>query len=138
MDRLANALVGPAAADVGCHCLVDVGIAGLRILGKQGCSLHDLPGLAVAALRNVDLLPRNLQWMASIRREPLDGGDVLAFNRSDAGHAGTFRLTVHVNRAGTATVHAATEFGSGESQCVPERPEQGSLRVDLNRSFSHR
>src|SRR5215213_9299260 len=56
MHGLANALIGPAAADVG-HRLIDVGIGRLRLLLQQRRGRHDLPGLAVAALRHVNRGP---------------------------------------------------------------------------------
>ena len=53
MHRLADALIGAAPADVG-HRLVDVRVGRLRIFLQQCGGRHDLPGLAIAALRNVD------------------------------------------------------------------------------------
>src|SRR5262245_19211766 len=44
----ADALIGPAAADIG-HRGVDVRVGGVRSLPQQGGRRHDLPGLAVAA-----------------------------------------------------------------------------------------
>src|SRR5467141_2926250 len=53
LDRRANPLVGTAAADVAGHGLVDLAIGGLRRLGEQAGRLHDLPALAVGALRDI-------------------------------------------------------------------------------------
>src|ERR1700722_8004810 len=54
MDRLADALIGAAATDVG-HRGVDIGVGGLRRRLQQSGGGHDLAGLAVAALRHVVL-----------------------------------------------------------------------------------
>src|SRR5215472_2535187 len=53
VHRRADALVGTAAADVG-HRLVDVGVGRLGLLCEERRRGHDLPRLAVAALRHVD------------------------------------------------------------------------------------
>src|ERR1700675_4093874 len=53
MDGLADALVGSAAADVAAHEVIDIGVGRVGLLGEQRDCGHDLPGLAVAALRDV-------------------------------------------------------------------------------------
>ena len=66
LDRLDDALVGPAAADVAVHVLHDFlprGVLGPR---QQGLGLHDLPGLAVAALGHLFGHPGFLQPVAAI------------------------------------------------------------------------
>src|SRR5205807_8903595 len=50
LDRGANAQIGAAAADVAGHGRVDIGIAGMLIVGQQRGRGHDLSRLAVAAL----------------------------------------------------------------------------------------
>ena len=60
MNGFADALVRTAAADVAAHGVVDIGVGGLGFFGKQGYGGHDLPGLAVAALRNLLGDPRLL------------------------------------------------------------------------------
>src|ERR1051325_4266001 len=52
MDGGPNALVCTAAANVG-HRLIDVRIGGVRLLGEQRGRGHDLPRLAIAALRHI-------------------------------------------------------------------------------------
>src|SRR5215472_12651338 len=53
VHRRADALIGAAPADVG-HRLVDVGVGRLGLLCEERRRGHDLPRLAVAALRHVD------------------------------------------------------------------------------------
>src|SRR5689334_20910240 len=72
MHRLADALIRPAAADVG-HRLVDFGVGGFRLLLQECDGGHDLAGLAVAALRHVYAEPSLLHRVRGIRRQPLDG-----------------------------------------------------------------
>src|SRR5205085_3955112 len=78
LDRRANPLIGAAAADVAGHGLVDLVIGGRRCPGEQAAGLHDLPALAVAALRDVQPAPRVLDPLADRRRaDRLDGRDLL-------------------------------------------------------------
>src|SRR5882672_2849577 len=125
LDRRANPLVGAAAAYVAGHRLVDIVIGGLRRLGEQAGGLHDLPALAVAALRDVQAAPRRLDAPADRRRaDPLDGRDLLAFRSRDRRDARARRRTVQVHRARAAEGHATPELGAGESQFVAQRPEE--------------
>src|SRR5579864_9351116 len=78
MDGLADALISAATADVATHSIVDVSVGGVRFLREQGYRGHNLPRLAVAALRIVFLHPGFLDSMAAIRREVLDCSDLLS------------------------------------------------------------
>src|SRR5579871_3034786 len=66
VNRLANALVRAAAADVSAHEVVNIRVSWFRFFLKQSDSGHNLSGLTVAALRNVFLHPRLLYRMASV------------------------------------------------------------------------
>src|SRR3989441_1417481 len=134
LDRRANPLVGAAAADVAGHGLVDIVIGGLRRLGEQAGGLHDLPALAVAALRDVQAAPRRLDAPAHRRRaDSLDRRDLLAFRSRDRRDARARRRTVQVHRARAAEGHATPELGAGESQFVAQRPEQWRVRGHIDR-----
>src|SRR5215471_11939209 len=110
----ADALIGAAAADVAGHGRIDVGIAGLRILGEQRSGGHDLSRLAVTALRNVELDPGALHRVAVVARQTLDGNDVLAARGAHRGYAGTHRRTLQMHGAGTAQCHPTAVFGARE------------------------
>src|SRR5688572_28317158 len=58
VHRLLDAQVGAAAAYVAGHRGVDLRVARPGISGQQRRRRHDLAGLAIAALRHVDFLPR--------------------------------------------------------------------------------
>src|SRR5260370_92779 len=66
-DCSADALIRAASADVARHCAVDVLIARFWLLRQQVGGLHDLPALAVATLRNDQVLPRRLHLAADRR-----------------------------------------------------------------------
>src|SRR5215472_4122249 len=63
MDGLANALISAATANVAAHGIVNVRVGGVGLLGEKRNRGHDLPGLAIAALRNVFLHPGFLDRM---------------------------------------------------------------------------
>src|SRR5207302_1097843 len=134
LDRRANPLIGAAATDVAGHRLVDIVIGGLRGLGEQAGRLHDLPTLAVAALRDVQAAPRGLDALADrCSTDPLDGRDLLAFRSRDRRDARARRRTIQVHRARAAEGHATPELGAGESELVAQRPEQWRVRRHVHR-----
>src|SRR6266436_794802 len=98
----ADALVGAAAADVG-HRRVDIGVARLRVFPDQSGGCHDLPRLAVAALRYVERRPGPLHGMGAVRGKPFDGDDPVArLEVADQYRAGAPHLAVDVHGAGAA------------------------------------
>ena len=74
MDCRPNARVRPASADVG-HGRVNLIVRWIWSLPKERYGRHDLSGLAVAALRNVELLPCKLDEMCPIGGQALDSRD---------------------------------------------------------------
>src|SRR6516162_7548829 len=78
LDCAANPLICAAAADVAEHCVVDIGVRGMRRLYQQRRGLHDLPGLAIAALRHVECAPGDLNRVLPVGIERFDGGNRLA------------------------------------------------------------
>src|SRR3954469_10732043 len=101
-DGRFDALVAAAAAEVAGHRVHDVlvGRSGLRL--EQGGGLHDLPGLAVAALRHAEIAPRDLNRMLALRVEAFDGGAGLAADVPPRPAEGAPRFPVHMPRAGAS------------------------------------
>jgi len=111
MDRLANAHVGSASTYIA-DVVVDILIAGVRVLLEEIHRRHDLAGLAVAALRNVEFKPGLLHRVQVFARggEPFYGGDRPTVNRRNRCHARTLRLAIDVDRAGAALACATPEL----------------------------
>ena len=65
-----NALIAAAAAQIARHGGIDLGVGGRRGFGKQGRGVHDLAGLAVAALRHADIAPRHLHGVTALASSP--------------------------------------------------------------------
>ena len=125
MDGAADGLIGSAAANVVVHGFVDIGVGGLRGFGQQRGGRHDLPGLAIAALRHVFIGPGALHRMAAIGREAFDGGDLLPATPDIGMVQERMRLAINVDRTGAAERHAATEFRSRDAERIAQDPEQG-------------
>src|SRR5476649_2621226 len=122
VDGGADPLIGTAAADVAAHGVVDVGVGGRLVRLEQRGGAHDLPALAVAALRHVDL----------VRLHRFDGGDLLADGGRNRRHARADRLAAQVHGAGAAQSRAATEFGAGHVQVVAQGPQDGRRRIGID------
>src|SRR6185369_3424027 len=128
LDRGTDPRVGPAAADVAFHGLVDLRVGGIRVALQQRGGRHDLPGLAVAALRDAVVDPGRLQRAADgLGADRFDRDDLAVRNRRDRRDARAHSLAVHVNGAGAAERHAAAELAARQPELVPQRPQQRGL-----------
>ena len=125
LDRVADARVGHAAAEVARHHRVDVRVGRVGKVLQQHGRLHDLSGLAVAALRHLQLAPGLLHRMVAGGIQALDRGDLGALDGADWGDAGPRRAASDMNRAGAAHADAAAELGALKSDLVAKEPEQG-------------
>src|SRR6185295_17549758 len=125
-------LVGAAAAEVG-HRRVDVCVGRLAVFRQQRCRRHELPGLAVAALRHIQFRPGFLHRVACVARQAFDGRDPVAgFDVADRDRARAHQLPVQVHRAGAALGHAAAVFGSGQSDLLPDHPKERRIGFHLH------
>ncbi len=122
MDRFADAGIGAAAADVAAHRGVDVVIARIRHALEQGGGAHDLSRLAVAALRDIEFAPGDLDRVAAVFGQPLDRRDGLALGRGNGNHAGAHGLPVDMHGAGPAQRLAAGVLGPGKPRDVADCP----------------
>src|SRR6202040_418197 len=110
-DRFANAYVGPAAADVAGHGIVDIGVGRSGIAGDERGGGHDLARLAVAALNDLAVEPGLLDFRARRRcADRFDGGDLGCADAVDRRDAGARGNAVDVDGAGAAQRHAAAEL----------------------------
>src|SRR5690349_20621278 len=73
VNGFANALIGAAAADIATHGVIDILIGGIGIFAQQYRSSHDLPALAITALRHIFLGPCLLQGMTAIGGKSFNG-----------------------------------------------------------------
>src|SRR5207245_525572 len=123
MDGVFDALVSTAAADVARHRFTDLVARRFWILDQQRCRLHDLTGLAIAALRDVEVAPGLLNRMIARRMEAFDRRDLPADHVGNRGDTGAYGLLVDKDGTSAAEVLAAGEFGDGQSHLVTEIPQ---------------
>ena len=94
---------------------------GFGVLREQRRGRHQLAGLTVAALRHVELLPRALQRMRAVGRQPFDRRDLGAGDRRHAA------LCTSASRVPLmCTVHAP--------HCAMPQPNFVPLRSSTSRS----
>ena len=105
---------------------------GLAISVRERDRRHDLAGLAVAALDDVQPVPGVLHGPRDLARDTLDRGDLAAGGGRGRRHAGTDGLPVEMHRAGAALGDAASVLGAREPEILAQRPEQGSVRIGGN------
>jgi hypothetical protein len=92
---------------------------------------HDLAGLAIAALRDIELDPGFLHGVQAVvaGREALDRRYRTALERGHRYPAGHRGVAIKMHGTGPAKAHAAAEFRAGESEVVAQHPEQGGVFI---------
>src|SRR5262249_54596629 len=121
LDRLADADVGAAAANVSCHRGVNVGVVGMRRVRKQRCRRHDLTGLTIAALNDFQIQPGLLDRGSRARSaDALDRGYAAIADGADRQQTGAQRFALYVYGAGTALRDAAAEFSAGHAEHIAQ------------------
>src|SRR5829696_1754817 len=132
VDCLADLLEGPATADIG-DGLVDILVGRLRLLLEKCCDRHDHAALAITALRNVVGDPGLLHLVqGAIAGEAFDRGDLLARRFADRDAAGAHRDPVDMHGAGAALCNAASVFGAGQPDVLPDCPKKRRIVFDVH------
>ncbi len=108
-------------------------VIGFGIGGEQRRRGHQLPALAIAALRHFELDPGALQRLAGRRLAlGLDGAHLGLADGRDRGDAGAARLAVHMDGARAAQRNAAAVLGAGEPELIAQHPEHGRIALDVH------
>src|SRR5215475_1238521 len=121
MNRLPDAMISAAAARVR-YSGIDVGIGWIGLPLEQSQRAHDHPGLAIAALRGIEFLPRDLNRMAAVRRDSFDRGDFPAGCHASGNAAGADRLTIDVHGARAALSDTAAELRARQTDMIADHP----------------
>src|SRR5437879_1010722 len=133
LDGRADAGIGATAANVARHRLVDIAVGGRGVLRQQRAGGHDLAGLAVAALHDLEVEPRLLHPLADgCGADALDGRDGMADRGAHRCDARSSWYAVEVHGAGAAQCGAAAELGASHAEQVPQDPKQRHVgwRID--------
>src|SRR5262245_15793801 len=132
LDGGTDANVGGAAADVAVHGEVDVAVGRSPHLLQKGDCAHDLPGLAVAALRHVAGVPGALDGRRHPVSDPFDRRNFRVAEGGDRQRAGTQRLAVEEHGARPALGNPAPVLCSGQAERVAQHPQERSTAVDID------
>src|SRR5690606_17256594 len=89
--------ISGTATNITVHGRFDFLIGWTGITFYQGSGIHDLPGLAVAALRHIVLQPSFLYRVVALIGESLDSGDLLVPNPCSRQHTGPNRCSVKMD-----------------------------------------
>ena len=131
MDGVFDALVSAAAADVARHNLSYLVAGRFWIFRQERGRLHDLTGLAIAALRNIQFAPGLLNRVIAGRMKAFDRGDVAAGHIGNRCNAGAHGALVDHNGAGAAERLAAAKFGAGQAHFIAEKPKQRKVGIAI-------
>ncbi len=142
-DRLADPRIRAAAADVADLLDVAIGDRAATLLAAdlvdERDRPHDLPGLAIAALRDVEVEPcllHRVQFavlLADGLGQALDRRDLVRrLDLGDRHGAGVERLAVDVAGARLADVDAAPVLGPGDAEHVAEDPQRPDVPGDVD------
>jgi hypothetical protein len=124
-----DALIATAPAQIAGHAAGDVGVGRRRLLGEQRRRIHDLAGLAIAALRHAEVAPGDLHGVLALGVQALDGDDRLGCRRRHRRRAGADRIAVEMHGAVAAERGTAAELGAGEAQLVAQVPQDRHRRI---------
>jgi hypothetical protein len=123
MDGVFDTLVSTAAAYVPRHRVTYLVARRFWILDQERSRLHDLTGLAIAALRDIEVAPSFLNRMIARRMETLDGRDLPVGHVGNRGDTGAYGLLVDKDGASTAEGLAAAKLGASQSHLITEKPK---------------
>src|SRR5680860_1426983 len=124
VDRLSDAHIGRAAADVPIHRVIDIRVARFRNLGEQRDGAHHLAGLTIPALRHVKGDPRALHRLRHRAGNTFDGCDLGPFDGRNRRSTGAPWLTVNMHGAGATLRDSAAELGAREPKLIAQHPQQ--------------
>src|SRR2546425_9328289 len=128
-----DAHICPAAAEVGAHRSVDVGVGRLLVRLEQRDRRHDLAALAIAALHDVVAHPGILYRAADpVVTDGLDRRELAAGDGRHRRHAGAALLAVDVHRASPAYRDTATELGAAQAERIAQHPEHRRVAGDTH------
>jgi hypothetical protein len=126
-----DARIGSAAANVALERAANFGFVGLWTFLEEADAREDHAGRAISALERVLIEEGLLNWMKPpVLFEALDGGDLFASDRENAGDAGAHGRAVDQDGAGAALALAASVLGAGEGEVVAEDPEEHAVGVE--------
>ena len=115
--------IGSAPANI-VHCGAKLILRGMRRGADRSGSRHDHSRLAIAALRYRFGEPRNLNRMAAVRGEPLNGLDRTSRHGAHRQNAATCGDSVQVDRACATNADSAAKLCPVQLERLAQNPQQ--------------
>jgi hypothetical protein len=125
-----DTLIGATAADIAGHGAIDIIVARLRLLTQESKGGHDLPRLAVPALRYLFRNPR-LLYPITEGGEAFNRGDLVAGGGGSRSDARTCGVAIEMNGTSATQTGTTAVLGSGETQNVTKNPKEGHAGISL-------
>ena len=123
MDRVFDALVTAAAADVARHGFAYLIGCGFWIFREECGGLHNLASLAIAALWDIYLAPGLLNRVITRGMKAFDCGYLSVDHAGNGGDAGAYGLLIDNNGACATKSLAAAIFRARQSDLITEDPK---------------
>ena len=138
MNRFANPEIGSTPTEVARQGFVDLGIGWIRAGLQEGLRAHDLPGLAIATLCDVEIDPGLLELVEGsvVSSQALDRDDIESSRSRDRKSAGPDGLAIGEHGAGPAHTDPTSELRPDEAERIPQDPEKRRVRIDLRQLAS--
>src|SRR5215472_137642 len=131
MNRSANAVVRSAATDIPRQSVINLAVAGVRIGRKEHRRSHDLPGLAIAALRHLLHQPRLLDRMTAVFGKPFNRRDTLSGRTRNQDLTRADRIPLQNYSASAALADSTSVFRASKIEVVAKSPQQRRRGIDL-------
>ena len=127
--------VAGATAEHAAQGILHLGFARAGVAIEKGGRRHQHTRRAHAALRSTMLQKGILQLSGNAMRgrQAFDGGDILPLDLAEGDQAGTGRLAVHQDRAGTTITGIATDLGAFQAQGITQRLRKSPMRRGIHR-----
>src|SRR5665213_1477281 len=134
-DRLYNARIRSASADVSLQRRLDFGLARIGVSLQKRNRTHDQTGGAVTALHGVGIDKSRLDRVqATVGLKAFNRRDSFTLRGFERSNAGSHRNIVQQHRACAALAFAATVLGAGQIEFIAEDIEERPIRAALQRS----
>jgi hypothetical protein len=132
MDGRAYARISTAPAQIAGHHVVDLFVRRLGDVLKERNGLHDLAGLAVAALRNLMFDPGLQNRVAVSTTQPFDRDYRFTGDVTDMRLTGTDSLAIYVDGTGSTLRYPTAIFGASDAELVAQHPKQRHVGNYIN------
>lgn len=132
MNSFPDPRIGAATTDIR-YRPIDNGIIRIGVFSQQSHNTHDHARLTITTLRNLLIDPGLLHRMQTLLTgQAFDRRNLFISQVRNRQYAGSHRLAIDMDRAGTALRDPASVFRAGELQNIAQYPEHRHLAVNID------